>query len=85
MRDGPNLLRDAAAEIRALRRHNEILAAKVEMIDLFACVLHTAPAQRNEGAGIDIAWELDRAADEAETEAQPEPEGLRAYQEDRAQ
>jgi len=68
MRNDPNLLRDAAAEIRALRRHNEILEAKVGVMELFACVLHTTPAQRHEGAAVDIAWELDERATKVEAE-----------------
>lgn len=36
------LLNDARHEILNLRRENEILRAKQEMIDLFACVLNTS-------------------------------------------
>lgn len=61
-----NLLRDAAREIRDLRRRNEILSAKVETMELFACVLHTQPAHRPEGATVDIAWKLESAAEELE-------------------
>jgi hypothetical protein len=50
----------AKEEIISLRRKNEILAAKVEMIDLFNCVLHTVPAPRNYGAGIDVVPELEQ-------------------------
>lgn len=39
-----NLLLEAEAEIRELRRQNEILGAKVEVMNLFATVLHTQPA-----------------------------------------
>ena len=55
------LLTQAAQEIRSLRRCNEILSAKVEMIDLFACVLHTKAVERQQGCSPDIAWELDKA------------------------
>ena len=51
-----DLLIQAREEIRQLRRANEILAAKVEMIDLFACVLHTRPASHSVGAAVDVAW-----------------------------
>ncbi len=54
------LLTNAVFEIRDLRRRNEILSAKVEMIDLFACVLHTQAAHRNEGASPDVAWALEK-------------------------
>lgn len=52
------LLIEAENEIRSLRRQNEILTAKVEVMDLFACVLHTSPAERNRGAAPDVAWKL---------------------------
>ncbi len=58
------LLLNAMHEIRDLRRRNEILAAKVEMIDLFACVLHTQAASRSEGAAPDVAWALQKKIDE---------------------
>ena len=56
----PHTLRDAANEIRSLRRQNELLSAKVEMIDLFAQVLNTKAAERSAGASPDIAWQLDK-------------------------
>lgn len=70
-----DLIEDAAHEIRSLRRTNEILNAKVEMIDLFACVLHTKAAEHIHGAGIDIAWKLDKEADRLKKE-EYEKEGL---------
>lgn len=54
-------LTSAIAEIRSLRRHNEILSAKVEMIDLFAQVLNTRAAERSHGGSPDIAWEIEKA------------------------
>jgi hypothetical protein len=55
------LLEDAEREIQSLRRENQILSAKVEMIDLFACVLQTNPAIRSQGESIDVAWQLRKA------------------------
>jgi hypothetical protein len=40
------LLLDAIHEIHSLRHANQILSAKVEMIELFECVLHTQPVRR---------------------------------------
>lgn len=60
------VLRDAQHEITRLRQTNAILAAKVEVMDLFACVLHTKPAERTEGASIDVAWELGKEIDAIE-------------------
>lgn len=56
-----HLLLDARHEITDLRRQNEILGAKVEVMELFACVLHTRPAGRGGGAAPDVAWAIDRA------------------------
>ena len=61
-----NLLNEAQHEILRLRRENEILQAKAEVMDLFACVLHTSPASRNQGMSPDVAWKLQKAIDEME-------------------
>lgn len=57
-----HILNEARHEITSLRRRNEILSAKVEVMDLFACVLHTQPASREQGMSIDIAWQLEQEA-----------------------
>lgn len=57
------LLREAANEIRSLRRVNEILQAKVGMIELFDRVLRSEPPTITQGYGEDIAWKMDRHAD----------------------
>jgi hypothetical protein len=67
------LLRSAANEIRDLRRRNELLNAKVEMIDLFACVLQTQAASRSVGASPDVAWALDKKVDELQQEEDRRP------------
>lgn len=59
-----SLLVQAREEILSLRRRNELLEAKVEMIDLFACVLHSQPARQSQGAGLDLAWALQKKIDE---------------------
>jgi len=56
------ILNEAKHEITSLRRQNEILRAKVEVMDLFACVLHTQPAQHVQGMCVDIAWQLEKEA-----------------------
>ncbi len=58
----------ARHEIIALRRRNEILSAKVEVMDLFACVLHTMPSQRTQGMEVDVAWQLEKEQAAIETE-----------------
>lgn len=61
-----NLLEQARDEILHLRRDNEILRAKVEVMDLFACVLHTTAAGRSQGMAEDVAWRLQQKITELE-------------------
>lgn len=61
------LLKDAANEIQTLRRTNEILAAKVEVMDAFMCVLHTSPAQHVQPMAVDVAWRLTQKISEIES------------------
>ena len=64
MSDMKDLLEEARGEIVHLRRRNEILSAKVEMIDLFACILNTRPWAPAEGMGEDVAWKLQKKINE---------------------
>lgn len=57
-----DMLKCAAEEIRSLRRRNELLQAKVDMIALFEMVLHTKPAEPTQSTGIDYAWAADNLA-----------------------
>ena len=52
------LLKEAQAEILRLRRRNEILEAKVQVMDAFMCVLHTAPYFPVQGFSLDVASQL---------------------------
>lgn len=54
------LLTQAKHQIISLRRRNEILEAKVEVMNLFGTVLHTQPAYVQQGAEVDIVWRIDR-------------------------
>lgn len=58
------LLEAAREEIISLRHTNEILAAKVQTMELFATVLHTEPARFHGGEAIDVAWQLKKKIDE---------------------
>jgi|GEM_PF-2244309 len=69
------LLLNAKTEINTLRRDNEILRAKVEVMDLFAVVLHTAPARFSQGAAPDVAWALQKEIDKIEAEKQEPARG----------
>ena len=63
------LLTEAKNEILVLRRVNELLSAKVEVMDLFACVLHTTAAHRGSGGGDDVAWKLQLMINDIEAKA----------------
>ncbi len=65
------LMENAAHEIRDLRRRNEVLAAKVEMIDLFSLVFRTRPDYPSVGAAPDVVWELEKKAAEIHEETRP--------------
>lgn len=67
------LLLNAKSEIMMLRRENEILRAKVEVMDLFAVVLHTEPARSGRGVAPDVAWALQKESDRIEAERQATP------------
>lgn len=58
-----HILNEALHEIARLRRQNEILSAKVEVMDLFAVVLHTKPSYPNECASVDVAWQIQKEID----------------------
>jgi hypothetical protein len=60
------LLAQAAEEISRLRRQNELLAARVEVMDLFACVLHTRPASQSQGYAEDLVWKIRTALEQKE-------------------
>lgn len=62
------LLATAMHEIQDLRRRNEVLSAKVEVMDLFALVLNTSPARQSMGMGEDVAWSLQKKIDELKKE-----------------
>lgn len=54
----------AREEILSLRRRNEILSAKVEVMELFALALNTRPAYPTQGMGEDAVYYLQKKLDE---------------------
>lgn len=58
------ILQEARHEIMALRRRNELLAAKVEMVELFASVHRTTPFSQPQQMAPDIVYQMERAIDE---------------------
>ena len=65
MKMDKNTIRSAIHEIRQLRRTNEILGAQVHVIEVFSAALLGRPSQ---GAGLDIAWQLERELETDEKE-----------------
>lgn len=65
-------LREAQHEINSLRRRNEILAAKVEVMDSFMCVLHTSPAVHTQCASPDVVYRMEKHITELEDANKPQ-------------
>lgn len=60
-------LMQAASKVRELRRHNEILQAKVDTMELLAGFVYArVPEPRSMGAEEDIAWRIDRLLAQAQ-------------------
>lgn len=61
-----HLLREAAREIRSLRQRNEILSAKVEVIETIGLIARGCTGHQNHPMGVDVAWRLDQQVAELE-------------------
>ncbi len=72
MPDIKSLLTDAKAEIETLRHRNEILAAKVEVMDLFEMMLRTSPCYPTQGCGRDVVFDLECELHKLKTGAPPQ-------------
>lgn len=81
MKESERAMRAALEEIRSLRRRNEILEAKVEVMNLFAVTLHSSPAYPSQGMGEDAAWLLQKEIDRLEEEKAAEPKIMPAPKE----
>jgi hypothetical protein len=70
-----NLLNSAKREILELRRRNELLAAQMSVVEVFAAA---TGLRRNDSCGmtIDVAWELERAIEELQKAKEEEPENV---------
>lgn len=73
MTEEKDTLQRAIHEIRDLRRTNEILSAKVEVMELFALVLNTKPNYPTQGMSEDIAWRMQKRVDEIDAEERNRP------------
>lgn len=59
-----DLLLHACDEIRQLRRQNEILSAKVEVMELFGLVFRTQPNYGERGMTEDIVWKMEQTIEQ---------------------
>lgn len=59
-----HLLMRAIDEVTQLRRSNEILGAKVEVMELFGAVFRTHPNYGNDCVTEDIVWRMQQRVDE---------------------
>ena len=64
-------LKEAQREITQLRRRNEILSAKVEVMDSFMCVLHTKPAEHLQGMSPDVVFQMEKHISKLEDANKP--------------
>ena len=60
MKDELQMLREAANEIKTLRRQNELMSARLEVFDSMMAVLHTDIARKNQGMSPDLVWEIEK-------------------------
>lgn len=63
------LLNSARHEIIELRRRNEVLAAQMAVVEVFAAALGMKHSER--GETIDVVWELQRKIDELGASGDP--------------
>jgi len=55
------LLQEASAEIKTLRRQNELMAARLEVFDTMMRLFHTSPNYGNNGMmHPDIVYQIDK-------------------------
>lgn len=64
MHKDKGLMLRAIDEIQQLRRTNEVLSAKVEVMELFGLLFRAAPNYGNNCVTEDIAWAMQRRIDE---------------------
>ena len=63
MEEEVQMLREAANEIRSLRRQNELMSARLEVFDSMMAVLHTPIATKSQGMSPDLVWQIEKFLD----------------------
>lgn len=61
-----HLLIEAEAEIQRLRRRNEILAAQINIVEVFATTAGMRQGRDGMAMGVDVAWRLRQEIDAIE-------------------
>lgn len=69
--EAENLLREAVAEIRQVRRSNELMSARLQMFDAIQVMLYTEPKYPSQGMSPDVAWQIEKYLT-TKSEAHPE-------------
>lgn len=57
------MLREAANEIKTLRRQNELMSARLDVFDSMMAVLHTPIAKKSQGMSPDLVWQIEKYLD----------------------
>lgn len=63
MEDELLMLREAANEIKNLRRQNELMSARLDVFDSMMAVLHTPIATKSQGMSPDLVWKIEKYLD----------------------
>jgi hypothetical protein len=63
MEEELQMLREAANEIRSLRRQNELMSARLDVFDSMMAVLHTPIATKSQGMSPDLVWKIEKYLD----------------------
>lgn len=63
MEEELQMLREAANEIKNLRRQNELMSARLDVFDSMMAVLHTPIATKSQGMSPDLVWKIEKYLD----------------------
>lgn len=55
-----SLLNQSVSEIKQLRKHNELMAARLDVFDKMMLLLNTAPNYQSQGQTIDLVWQIEK-------------------------
>lgn len=70
--DTKELLQRASNEIKGLRSHNQLMAARLEVFDSMMLLFTSPPAYKGGAMSPDIVYEIDKAIEREENKPQVE-------------